>query len=77
MDNKEYFMNESLLSILTVNNVKGWHFKSQVFDDFVKRIGPFFAGDKGEKSKLSSKVTFITNMNINFVIIYIRIIMYM
>jgi len=72
-DHSGYFMNTSLLNQLTLNQTTDWHFKAEVFPSFLNRIRPFFAGSTGKLSALDSKILFVTNIDVNFVNILLKL----
>ena len=63
---KDYFSNLSLLNIFSNENSKEWTVKSKILPNLIEMFSPFFLDDLGKKSKLGEKLTFISNVNINF-----------
>ncbi len=67
IDYEGYFMNTSLMNILTVNNTAKWKSKSHVFPDLIERFSPFFLDDIGNPKDLANALRFVSNVDVNFV----------
>jgi len=73
MNGKGYFINQGLQDILNYNTTSSWTYKYKVLDDLVEKFNYFYVDDKGtpnSNNKMTDSMIFMTNVNLNFVIIY-------